>query len=206
MIENYRQCGFIGLSEIAYHIYQFNLTEINSVKKFGEKYNIGILAHLAYLNGGDMFENYLNNKLEYSELRSTGEELLLGGINKRLAEFNSMDKSNYDCHQFNCLTIDENCNVITCCVFSNVYKKIYDVKNIEEVNIWRKNSQKCKDCIGVGLAYIANNVVFLESEYNETLYNEILAIIKKIIKKIKDKCIRRLKKAKEKIRRHIKGS
>ncbi|GBU23479.1 hypothetical protein R83H12_00090 [Fibrobacteria bacterium R8-3-H12] len=180
IIENYRQFGFMGAAIIAYHIYQFNLTEINAVKKFGEKYNIYIAASNAFLNGGDMFENYLNNKLEYSELKAAGEELLLGGISKRLAEFNSMDKSNYNCPQFNYLAIDENCNVITCCVFSNVYKKIYDVKNIEEISIWRKNSKKCQDCIRIGLHYIAHNPIAYDAFLLESKYNETLAIIKNI--------------------------
>jgi len=44
-----------------------------------------------------------------------------------------MDKNNYHCPQFDILTIDENCNVLTCCGDSHIYVKIYNAKKAEEI-------------------------------------------------------------------------
>jgi Zn ribbon nucleic-acid-binding protein len=177
IIENFRQCGFTGNAYISYHIYQFNITEIDAATVFAKNNNIGIVPYLAYFNGRDMFERYLKNELEYMELKSAAEELLLGGISKRLAKFNNMDKINYHCPQFDILTIGEYCNVLICCGYSDaynnaVYKKIYDIKNVDEINIWRKNTKECKECISLGMADVGNNAVryqdiILESQRNK---------------------------------------
>jgi wyosine [tRNA(Phe)-imidazoG37] synthetase (radical SAM superfamily) len=181
IIENFRQCGFTGQALISYHIYQFNLTEIQAAMEFAEKYNITFAGYCAYFNGIDMFEKYLKNELEYSELKCASTELLLGSIEKRLTEFNQMDK-NYNCPQFNKLTIDEHCNVLICCAYSDtfpnaVYKKIYNINNVNEINTWRKNSKECRKCIDIGMAYVANNVVFYNDVLMESQFNKKFATI-----------------------------
>jgi len=182
IIENFRQCGFTGSAIISYHIYQFNLTEIQAAMEFAKKYDIKFKGYCAYFNGKNMFEKYLRNELEYSELKCAATELLLGSIEKRLTEFNKMDKNNYNCPQFNILTIDEHCNVLICCGYSDafpnaVYKKIYNVNKVDEINVWRKNSKECKECINIGLAYAGNNVVLYEDVLYESEFNKKLAII-----------------------------
>jgi len=179
IIENYRQCGFTGSVEIAYHIYQFNLTEIQTAMEFAKKYDIKFKGYCAYFNGRDMFEKYLKNELEYSELKCAAAELLLGSIEKRLTEFNKMDKNNYYCPQFNQLTIDEHCNVLICCAYSDafpsaVYKKIYNVNKVDEINVWRKNSKECRECIDIGFAYVVNNVVLYEDILRESKFNAMI--------------------------------
>jgi MoaA/NifB/PqqE/SkfB family radical SAM enzyme len=181
IIENFRQCGFTGSAYVSYHLYQFNLTEIQATIEFCKKYNIKFKGYCAYFNGRDMFEKYLRNELEYSELKCAATELLLGSIEKRLTEFNQMDK-NYNCPQFSQLTIDEHCNVLICCGYSTafpnaVYKKIYNVNNVNEINAWRKNSKECRECIDIGLAYVGNNTILYEDVLRESQFNEWLAVI-----------------------------
>jgi len=182
IIENFRQCGFTGSAFIAYHIYQFNITEIQAAMEFAKKYDIKFNGYCAYFNGKDMFEKYLKNELEYSDLKSASTDLLLGSIEYRLTEFNQMDKNNYNCAQFDILTIDENCNVLTCCVYSDVfpnavYKKIYNVNNVDEINAWRKKSKECKECIDIGLAHAVNHAVLYEEVFQKSEFNKKLALI-----------------------------
>jgi len=179
IIGNFRKCGFTGSAKISYHIYQFNITEIQAAMEFAKKYNIKFKGYCAYFNGIDMFEKYLKNELEYSELKGAATELLLGSIEKRLTEFNQIDRNNYYCPQFDFLTIDEHCNVLTCCCYSNafpnaVYKKIYNVNKIDEINTWRKNSKECRECIDIGITYLVSNVVLYEDVLQESQFNSII--------------------------------
>jgi MoaA/NifB/PqqE/SkfB family radical SAM enzyme len=171
--ENFRQCGFAGRALISYHVYQFNLNEIKTAYEFAKSNNIIFRPYYAYFNEMNMSKKYLKNKLEYMELKSAGEELLLHGISKRLDEFNHIDKNNYSCPQFDMLTISEYCNVLMCCGVSDmcknaVYKKIYDVNDIEEINIWRKNSKECKECLNIGLSYVSHNIVFWHEIFEQS--------------------------------------
>jgi MoaA/NifB/PqqE/SkfB family radical SAM enzyme len=158
ILTNFRKCGFTGRAEIALHLYQFNLHEVDSAFKFAEQRNMGFLPHAAFINDHEKSTKYLKDELDIETLKSAGRELFLSCIEKRREE--ALD--NYYCPQFDMISVDNNCNVITCCSESTIYKNICDVKCFEEINTWRINSDICKDCLKSKHAYVVHNIVTYE--------------------------------------------
>ena len=169
---NYRQAGFSGHAILRFHMYQFNLNEIKTAIEFAKNNDMEISIYTAHFNDQDEFRKYVKNELGYAELKLAGEELLLYAINKRLKEYHDLYKgeNKYYCPELDILSIDENCNVVTCCGDSaDVYMKIYDVETVDEINSWRESSKLCKECIGSGMTYTAHNPFTYQDMFGETI-------------------------------------
>jgi hypothetical protein len=153
-------------------MYQFNLNEIDEAALFAKENNIGMSPSLAYINDHDRFKKYLKDEWTASGLKVAGEDLILYGISKRLAEFRSKFGGSggmYKCPIINDLAIDHRCNVLTCCSESSVYKKIYDVSEVDEIDNWKNSGQICRECIDIGLSYIGTNAVPYHEFFGKTL-------------------------------------
>jgi len=167
ILENYRKCGFTGVAEINFHMYQFNLREIPEALKFANENKLEIIIRSAHFNDYNQLIKYTKDEWTYSELKSASKDLFLYEIEKRLEEYKKMGKDDYLCPQMNYLTIDEQCNVITCCLDSSVYKKIYDVNEVSEINSWRKKVAVCKECMELGLSYICHHPMRYDKFFKE---------------------------------------
>lgn len=181
---NFRARGFAGYAEIGYHLYQFNLDELEAAKDFAHKNDLFISPHVAVINDYERNLKYISSKMDYEELKKAGQELLLHFMDIRLKDNPSM----YVCPQLSMLTIDECCNVITCCGDSTAYKKIYDIHDLPEINFWRENSAVCKTCLSAGAAFAGHNLAIaaevLGGRKGEMFLDVVIDRIKRELKRL----------------------
>ncbi|MBZ9617018.1 hypothetical protein [Clostridium estertheticum] len=152
IVKNFRESGFEGQFLIAYHIYQFNMDEIPEAMKFATENGINILPSFAFINDFERFKKYLKSELSNLELKKAGEQLFLYYYNDKLKSI----IFDYICSQYDALSIDENCNAITCCADSTSLGKNFNLKP-EQVNPIRMESDICNECNKIGLSYLLNN-------------------------------------------------
>jgi MoaA/NifB/PqqE/SkfB family radical SAM enzyme len=148
---------------IGYHIYQFNIDEIDSAYSFFSKYGINMSPYYAYFNDCSLSQKFLKNNLPYDLLSNASKELVLGYVDKLISE----GSPDYQCPEWNRLTIDEWGTIITCCVLPKnhpFYSLNLSLMNLPE-NICKekiqeiiRNQPACKLCIESGIAYWAHNV------------------------------------------------
>ena len=143
--------------ELNFHIYQFNISEIEACRDFAKKLNVHISPYLAILNHWDNLNLYLEKKLPYDDLSEVSQKLLMYSFNDLL----KASPPNYKCPQFDMLVIDENANVCGCCQLP-LDNKNYLCGNIltDDWEAILKNKTSmivCKNCIKSGLSYYINN-------------------------------------------------
>ncbi|HUT03292.1 MAG TPA: hypothetical protein VM163_05315 [bacterium] len=156
MVDNFRQCGFHQEASIPFHLYQFNLDEMRPAHEFGLKHEIGLYPYYALFNGFDMTMDYLCGSMPYKQLKKVSEELVLFYVQDLIAKMPEA----YRCPQYDILTLDEHCNVLTCCFVEKYVEKfvlgsIFDL-TLEEINASRMQPV-CKKCISTGASYWVHN-------------------------------------------------
>jgi len=148
---------------VNYHIYQFNIDEIDSAFSFFSKFGVNIDLYYAYFNDFNLMQDYLNKNLSYDILYKASKELVLGYVDDLISQC----PPEYSCPQWNMLAIDEWGSIITCCCIPKnhpYYSLNLSVQNMSEnlsEDIIRKlvrSQPPCKMCIQSGQAYWANNV------------------------------------------------
>lgn len=150
--KNFREAGFTGQFLIAGHIYQFNMHEILPMQDFAKEHGIQFLPSLAFINDFKRLRKYIQKELEYDYLDQASKALFLFYM-----EQIKKTPDNYKCPQYSFLSIDSDCNVITCCGDSTVLDKVYKLKP-NQINDWRSNGV-CRECYSSGLCYLAGEVV-----------------------------------------------
>ncbi|RZD15998.1 MAG: hypothetical protein EVJ46_07310 [Candidatus Acididesulfobacter guangdongensis] len=163
IIERFKQAGHKGTPIINYHIYQFNIAEYNQALNFAKNYNINIWPYYAYINHYELAKDYIDNSLDRKILKKASKDLMLFYVDELI----SKKPINYSCPQFNMLTIDENCNVLTCCVIPKGCQS-YSVGNLFDLSLEKiyklKTSQKeCVNCQKLNFDFWAHNVTTCES-------------------------------------------
>lgn len=157
-IKMFKNSGYKGITQIFYHIYQFNIDEYEKALNFCKINNINIWPYYAGFNNYEYVKSYLNNSLNYDILKKVSKELILFYVDKLLSE----RPDNYKCPQFNFLVIDEDCNLLTCCVIPKGYQS-YSFGNLFSLSLKEilelKISQKeCLNCQKLHFDYWAGNI------------------------------------------------
>lgn len=151
LIRNYRQCGFSGDARLVYHVYQFNISEVERAKQFALENDIDFYPYYAILYEYRYVRDYLDNKLPYDLLKKASNELFLYHIETAIDD----RPMAYMCDFFNMLLIDIDCNLKTCCQIRKgdigySYGNIFDLSR--NAIIERRTSQAiCKDCQALGI-------------------------------------------------------
>lgn len=161
ILDNFKKNGFNRDSVIVYHVYQFNKKEINDAKNFARKIGSEFIAYNAYFNGMNMALSYLENTMPYDELKLAGKELDLFYIDDLI----SKRPKNYYCPEYSTLTINEDGNVVLCCV-ADKNSEDYKLDNILNLSLSEikkmkneyKNKAGCIRCKKSGLDYWTHNV------------------------------------------------
>jgi len=157
--KNIQNCGFNGIPEISYLVYQFNRDEIYSANQFAIDNNIKLRASYAFFNSYEQYMSYINETMEYKQLLQASKELELFYINDLL----DTKPENYLCPQTRMLTIDEYCNVLPCCVVTKntencVLGKLLEMSTNDVLNA--KNSPSiCYECDKAGINFLVHNPV-----------------------------------------------
>ena len=106
-----RSLGFKGPIMISYHIYQFNLDEINNCREFANRLGIVFNPYFAILNNWWDLNKLVNNQLPYDKLIKVSEDLFSFEIKTKMKNI----PQDYLCPQYNNLIINENADVLVCC-------------------------------------------------------------------------------------------
>ena len=150
--------------QVAYHLYQFNIAEIRLAQEYFKHSHIKVFSSFAYFNDYNMATNYLNNLLTREEMNQMAKELLLFYVDDLIAKM----PPDYLCPQFQYMNIDENCNVIHCCVAPK-NSKDYLVGEANSIDINKLNkrykSAICKECNKTKLVYWAHNTGKISTEF-----------------------------------------
>ena len=164
--KNMKMCGLKAQNiSMFFMVYQFNLNEYKDALDFALEHELNILPSKAYINNFNKGIEYFTGKLRYDEINEIGKDLFL---NPNWHYPIAVDK-NFICNQYEMLTIDIDCSVLTCCVDSTKYIKAYDIKSKDEVTQWRINTNACKQCKSSGLCYcinqdyVSDDIVFFEN-------------------------------------------
>lgn len=150
--KNVRKCV-----EMCFHLYQFNVEEIGMAEKFCNSRNIKFTPIYAYLAEINQCKSYLDNTLTGKELRQISKDIFLFYVDDLI---NNMPH-NYRCPQYNCLTINENGTLNTCCVMPRDHPSfslgsVLDLSKEEIINL-KTTQTYCEGCIKKGMAYWLNN-------------------------------------------------
>ncbi len=163
MMQNFRQCGFRGIARISYHIYQFNMHEIEPAILFARQNGIILDAGLAYIADWEEYRNYLCSEMDYEKLKLASQNLFLFHINEKKEELRNSGLPVSSCPQFNFLNIDEECNVLTCCLVDKSHKdysigSIFDLTT-EEIVAKKRCQSICSECHELGIWYLIQSPV-----------------------------------------------
>lgn len=144
--------------QIQYHVYQFNLGEIESAATYFKKNGIRFFPYYALMADYNLALSYLNHSLPQKILEKASRELLLSYVDDYIS---SLPKE-YVCPQRSILTIDEFCNVLLCCVISKA-DPIYSIGSLfslskEEIEQKKTCQNICKECLETGIAYWVHNL------------------------------------------------
>lgn len=154
LTENYRSCGLSATPYIAYHIYQHNIEELRSAIMFAAQHKLGILPSYALINDHERWLKYIKGELEYEDVLRASRELFLQPFHSD--EFKNRPPFT-TCGQFAFLSLDSNCNLITCCGDSTIIGKVHEI-DLKKINSIRRNSEACQKCIDSG-AYFFDHAV-----------------------------------------------
>jgi len=149
---------------IAYHVYQFNIGEIKAAKQFCLEKGVEFSPYAAFPVDYNLSLAYLNDALSYETLKKLSKDLLLYYIDEKVAAA----PTDYICPQHdNYLTIDEYCNILTCCVVTKEHPDYYAIGSLFDLSYDEMRKQKvsqaiCKECLQSGLAYWVHNPLILE--------------------------------------------
>jgi MoaA/NifB/PqqE/SkfB family radical SAM enzyme len=152
-----RKHGYKDQFTIFFHVYQFNILEIEKAKDFAKSLNINLYPFHAIMNEWDKMEQYVEGTLPYNDLLEMSQALFLYNFKDLIKNA----PNDYYCPQWNYLTIDEKCNVLVCCQTPK-YNTNYQLGNIltdsiDEILYKKENNEVCAKCLKSGLAYYINN-------------------------------------------------
>jgi len=176
LLINFKKAGFVGTINLAYHIYQFNINEINLAKEFCSKRGIVFGVSFAYINDFNLAMAYLNDTMEYKLLKNASKDLFLYYVDDLIERM----PKDYQYPQYDYLTIDESCNVLTCCAVPKNHLN-YTIGSLFNLSVdeivSKKTSQNvCTECMNSGLAYWVHNAVvpsFVEDIIGKSIIKKV---------------------------------
>lgn len=161
MLQNFREHGFVGRATMSYHIYQFNMDEIESAVSFAQEKGILFDAGFAYIADWEEYRKYLLAEMDYEKLKLASQNLFLFFVDEKRAELRASNMPLSSCPQHKVLSVDEDCNVVTCCLVDKSHKD-YSIGNLFELTEETINHQKacqsiCHECHDLGIWWLIQN-------------------------------------------------
>jgi glycosyltransferase involved in cell wall biosynthesis/2-polyprenyl-3-methyl-5-hydroxy-6-metoxy-1,4-benzoquinol methylase/GT2 family glycosyltransferase/organic radical activating enzyme len=155
--KNIRKEGSGAKLVMAYHLYQFNIGEIDAAMKFCSLNGIEFSPYSAYLNDFNLAKAYLNKSISTELLGRIGKDLFLHYVDELIAR----TPQDYQCPQFNILAIDEYCNVLTCCALPKDHPE-YSLGNLftlssGDIRKGKVSQKVCIECVKLGISSWVHN-------------------------------------------------
>jgi len=138
--------------DMTYHIYQFNMNEIEAARCFCEENDIRFAPNYAVLMDKNKCMGYVSNTMPYEELKDISKELFLGVLDEQI----KVSPRNYCDFQQSYLSVNANGEVRICSSFPKAYEEKVLCGNLLEDNIdvlleKKYSYSRCQQCIAAGL-------------------------------------------------------
>ena len=139
--------------DMSYHIYQFNLHEIEKAKKFCDENGIRFALNYAVMFDKNRCLDYVNNRIPYNELKDISKELLLSVLDNQI----KIAPRNYCDFQERYLSINVDGDIRICNSYTKNYEKNILCGNIltddiDKIIKLKFSHPKCKVCKAAGLS------------------------------------------------------
>lgn len=164
---NLKNTGFEGDGMLSYHVYKFNMHEIEQARKFSELLGLTFNPYYPYFAGNSMMEEYLEGKMTKPVIDAAEQELYLSHV-KELLKKRPMD---YRCFLENIICIDCDGKLSLCCASDDrcndfSWNNIFDINSFEKLKSMRQKMLECdtcKKCRLLGIDYwMEYNPVYME--------------------------------------------
>lgn len=154
---NLREFGFKGNVLLSFHVYKFNIHEIDAAEQFAHSLKLEFNPYYPYFNGNSMTELYLEEKMPDEMQMMADEELYLSHVKELLRK----RPENYRCFLESILSIDCDGNLVLCCASDNgctdyTWESIFEICSFEQMKARRQemlNCDTCKKCRSLGIDY-----------------------------------------------------
>jgi MoaA/NifB/PqqE/SkfB family radical SAM enzyme len=158
IVRRARAAGYRGEFRIHYHVYQFNLAEMDACAKFARRLAIDVDYHYAILNHWDHLWKYVDDTLPYPLLKELSQDL----FSFRLRDLTADSVAAYRCPQYDILAVDESANVLLCCQVPKEQR--YHAGNLLRDDIGqilhsREHNETCTRCVERGMARYLNSAL-----------------------------------------------
>jgi MoaA/NifB/PqqE/SkfB family radical SAM enzyme len=159
MADNFRSCGFTGTLFLYFHVYAFNRHELKAAKTFADDNGLILHAYYAYFNGVQATLNFLDGTLP-PMLKTQAPRMLYLNYFADLKNEVPCDLVCPQHHEY--LTIDEECNVLTCCALEKGHQD-YVIGNLFDLTLTEIHKKKttqpiCRICLKRGIPYIYDHL------------------------------------------------
>lgn len=158
IVRRARAAGYRREFRIHYHVYQFNLAEMEACATFARGLGVDVHYHYAILNHWGHLWEYVDDTLPRPLLKELSQDL----FSFRLRELAADTVASYRCPQYDTLAIDESANVLLCCQVPK--EKRYQAGNmlhdeIGQILSGREHSETCRRCVERGMARYLNTAL-----------------------------------------------
>ena len=156
IVRTFRQYGFVGEFYIYFHVYQFNLHELQAAYDFAKKLNITCHPVFAVINDWEKLKEYLQNTLPQEYLNNVARDLLTG---VGMGNLKPTDR----CPMAPNLTIDAGGRCILCCLVDEDLGDVFEMTPEK----WRRlhaESATCRECMQLGIPRLEFNAMTVDME------------------------------------------
>jgi len=144
--------------QVKFHVYRFSLDELGAASAYFRQRGVKFFPYFALIADYNLARSFLTHTMPQKLREDASGDLVLDYVD----DFISSSKKQYRCPEWSKLTIDEYCNVLTCCAISkgNPDYSISSVFSLSKNEIWQKkiNQDICRECISIGNAYWVHNL------------------------------------------------
>lgn len=139
---------------VNWHRYEFNEVEMVAAKKYFEQRRVSFIPSIANVGGvSRAVELIENSNYQHYFGRDIDSEIFTDYLRSRFSECAA---ANSGCSQWNVLVINEHCEVLLCCGWSEIFNGVklgsaFDFP-LEEMSELKKQSNLCQECLSRGIA------------------------------------------------------
>lgn len=143
IVDNLYACGFQGDGSLSWHVYKFNMHEMEAAREFAQSLNLRFNAYYPYFNGLSLTQKYLDGQLA-DEQEDIEHDFIFDHVEGLLGQ----RPENYRCYLEDVISIDHKGRVVLCCASDEECKDYVwkPVTSLDEVWKLRKQMMQCDTC------------------------------------------------------------
>ena len=142
MVRTFRKHGCFGFFLVRFHVYQFNVHEIELARKWARSLGIFFEPYYALINDSKKLWQYIEGEgVPYDYLMNVSRDLNMGKYLYRNV------RQDCECDSMRSIFIDSDGRLFWCCFSDMSMGRLEDIKSLEQFFKMRCNSEICKKCL-----------------------------------------------------------